>query len=268
VSDLENRKKLDDEDIDIDDILEGLEDDLLDEEDDRLPKSRVTEIVKKRLAREKSRYKNLMDELEEFKSVYGVTPREAIEFGKRERQKYAFASSPLGAQTAAQQPSGAVKAPPLDIPSAPVAVDPIARQKALELEEWKRRAEEERRREAEAMEFVREFPNVKLEDIPQEVWQRRAAGGVSLAEAYKIVTANRRAAEAAKVAAEKAARDAAERRALRTEGADFSGGTSEAGSLTDEEREFARVYGMTPKEYAAYKQKVQKLREELKEEGY
>lgn len=74
--------------------------------------------------------------------------------------------------------------------------------------------------------FRRRFPDVKLEEIPPEVFHRRSAGGVSLAEAYLLY------------------------------GKPEGGGTA----LSLEERRFARIYGMSPDDYLQYKTKAEKAR--------
>lgn len=253
---------------DADDFTDFFDDDGEEDAEDVIPKSRVKEIVKKRLARERNKQKALRDQ---FKEVYGMDPEEVIEYGRKEAAKYAAlmqGQGPFSSPAGTQRPLGAAEVPPQGAGAAPgedaLPQDPVLR-KVLELEARQREMEEARQREREAAEFIQKYPHVKFSDIPPEVLQRRAMGGVTLAEAYKLYMADKEAAEAAKRAAEEAARNAKARARVGAEGADFSGGSSGGdaeGSLTEEERTFAKLYGMTPKQYAAYKAKVRRLREE------
>lgn len=232
-------------DLDSDDFDFGGE-----EEEEHIPKSRVKDIVRKRLARERNKVKSLYDQ---FKEVYGMGPEEVIEYGRRavmEQQGFVPEQPAAAVGDAVQQP-------PVD------AADPIL-SKISELEARQRELEEARQREREAMEFLQKFPNVKLSDIPPEVIRRRAQGGVTLAEAYKLYIADKEVEDAAKRAAEETAKNIRTRQKARAEGADYTGGAGDdsTGSLTEEERMFARMYGMTPKQYAAYKSRIAKMREE------
>jgi len=240
----------DDLDLDLDlDDADGADDDAgYDspyEVEDAVPKQRVAQIVKSRLAREKGKVDKLYND---FKKVYGMSPEDAIKFGEQEQRRI-VQQAPAPA---------AAPAPPVQQGQ---PVNPVI-QKIAELDNRWRRMEQAQMMEREAAEFVQSFPGVKFEDIPKEVLDRRIMGGLTLAEAYKLYTADRMAQTAAKNAAEATARGIRNRDGLRTEGADYSGGSGDsAGSLTEEERRFAVTYGMSPKAYVAYKARVQKMRD-------
>lgn len=244
-----------DDDADLADLF-GDDDE---EVEDAVPKSRVKEIVKKRLARERNKQKALRDQ---FKEVYGMDPEDVVEYGRKEAAKYATLvqeQAPFGAAVGTSPRGAGTAEEEKELPQ-----DPVIR-KILELETRQREMEEARQREKEAAEFIQKYPHVKFSDIPPEVLQRRAMGGVTLAEAYKLFVADKEATEAAKRAAEETARNIKSRAKAGAEGADFSGGSSGGdveGSLTEEERAFARMYGMSPKQYTAYKAKVRQLKEE------
>lgn len=220
-----------DDDFDLDLDLDSDGDDK-----DVIPKSRVTEIVQKRLAREKGKVEKAYSE---FKRVYGMTPEEAVAFGQQELQQTRAATPAQG-----QQPT-----------------DPVLG-KIAELDARWQQMEATRTLEREAAEFVQAFPNLKFDQVPKEVLDRRAAGGVTLTEAYRLLTADQKAQDAARKAAEAATRGMRSRDNLRVEGADYTGGSgADAGALTPEEREFAQKYGMSSKDYVAYKQRVHKMQE-------
>lgn len=243
---LNNDLSLEDLDVDLDD-LEGLDTEV--DEEERIPKKKVSEIVQRRLAKERAKQRDLV---ENFRRVYGMTPEEAIDFASREVQKAQPAKPAPKAQTAeptSEEQEG--------------VVDPLA-QKVMELDNWRQELEERQQREREAQEFVQKFPDIKFEDIPREVLDRRAQGGVTLAEAYKLFTADKMATEAAKKASAATIRNIRSRDVARAEGDDYSGGASDAGSLAEDERDFAKLFGMSPKEYIAYKMKAQRYK---KEEG-
>lgn len=217
-------------------------------EEEAIPKSKVAEIVKKRLARDRKKYESLT---EEFRRVYGMSPEEVLEFGRRELMT-----------KAAQAPAAA------EVPAAPEPAEPEpgvaeAGDSALEarlaaLEAKQRALEEQERMRAEALEFVQKFPGVKVEDIPPEVFARRARGGVTLAEAFKLYIADKQVEEAARKAAEATAMNIKARERARVEGADYTGGAEErpdASSLTPEERDFInRYFNGDWKAYIRYKQ--------------
>lgn len=264
------RDEIDDlDDFDLEDVV-GDESETSEEssQEEMIPKSRAREIVQKRLARERNKMKAFE---EQFREVYGLSPEEVLEFGRREIAKYRTSAGTHAGwpATVASGPGsgGAGDKATVDESVRPGAsketatTDPVV-QKVLDLERRLIEMDTARQLEREAADFVRRYPGVRFEDIPPEVLQRRAMGGVTLAEAYKLYMADKEAVEAAKRAAEETARNIKAREKVRAEGADYSGGTDEgAGSLTQEEREFARTWGMTPKEFLAYKYKVQKLKE-------
>ncbi len=233
-------ENLDDFDLDLE------KDEDLTGEEEAIPKSKVAEIVKKRLARERRKIDSLT---EEFRRVYGMTPEEVLEFGKQEMAKRAMA--------APQQPQQDFGPPPAP-ETAQGAEDNSLEARLAALEERQRALEEQERVRAEAIEFVQKFPGVKIEDIPPEVFARRARGGVTLAEAYKLYIADKQAEEAAKKAAEATALSIKTRERARVEGADYSGGAEaqpDMSSLTPEEREFiARYFDGDWKKYLRYKQ--------------
>lgn len=256
------RAEIDDlDDFDLEDVI-GEESEASEEfsQEEVIPKSRAREIVQKRLARERNKMKALEDQ---FREVYGLSPEEVLEFGRKEIAKHRAASAgwPVAGSGGAGNPAVADVSASSSAPKEETAADPVV-QKVLGLERRLAEMDAARQLEREAADFVRKYPGVRFEDIPPEVLQRRAMGGVTLAEAYKLYMADKEAAEAAKRAAEETARNIKAREKVRAEGADYSGGTDEGvGSLTQEEREFARVWGMTPKEFLAYRYKVQRLKE-------
>lgn len=226
--------------------------------DDRIPKTRVQEIVKKRLEQERKKTVPVLDKVSKFKEVYGVDLDEAIRFAEAEKSKQ---RQPQVLQTP-QQPGGVTGvASGTAVPPQAPPLDPVTA-KLIEIDNWRRQMTEQAQREREAVEFVSKYPDVKFEDIPKEVLERRQRGGVTLAEAYELVMGDKRAAEAAKRAAEAATKNYRSREFSRTEGPDFSGGApDDTGSLTDEERKFASMYGMSPKEYVKYKVIVKQSKE-------
>jgi len=240
--------KLDDFDLDLD-----LDEDLLDAGDtgglfgdeDAIPKRKVTEIVKKRLTKERDRQRKLNESVDKFQKVYGMSLDDAVAFALREQQ---------AAQQTQAQPTGVAGG---------VQLDPVT-QKVMEIDNWRRDFEERQQREREALEFVQRYPNTKFEDIPKEVLDRRARGGVTLAEAYRLYAADNETKEAAKKAADAAARNFQSRGTTRVEGVDYGGGGADgdASTMDEEERQFARMYDMTPKEYLTYKHKAKKYTEE------
>lgn len=247
--DLDKDLNLDAFDLDLDDDAGIGGGDLDDEEQPKVPKSRVAKLVKKRLAKERDKQRKFA---EDFKKVYGMSPEEAVTFGMTElRKQQGLQAQPAAPQTLPQQPAVPVQ----------TTADPTF-QKLNELDAQLRRMQEERQREREALEFVQAYPNVKFTDIPREVLDRRARGGVTLAEAYKLYFADQLANDAARNAAESATRNAKARNYATTEGADFSGGVEDTSNvLTAEERMFAQSYGMSPKEYLTFKMKVKKSKE-------
>lgn len=221
--------------FDLDDDFD-LDLDLADDGGGAIPKSRVATIVQKRLTKERSKAEKAQNE---FRKVYGMSPEEAVAFGLQEQQQQRVATPGQG-----------------QIPA-----DPVLR-KITELDHRWQQMEASRMMEREAAEFVQSFPNVKFDQIPKEVLDRRAAGGVTIAEAYRLLMSDQKAQEAARKAAEAATRGIKARDSLRVEGADYTGGSGDdAGSLTNEERTFARMYGMAPKDYVSYKQKLQRMQE-------
>ena len=236
------------------DDLDDFDLDLLDDSDDlddddavKIPKKRVSELIKKRVAKERGKNVRLRDE---FQRVYGMSPEDAIGFGIQEAQKYHAAPPQYGGQQGQQVVSPAMPQ------------DPVT-QKLSELENRVINHETTRMRELEASEFLRHYPNVAFTDIPRDVLNRRAAGGVTLTEAYRLYMADKHVMDAAKHAAQVTAKNIRSRDGIRVEGSDYSGGAGDtAGSLTDDERQFARMYGMSPKEYVAYKTKLQRSRNE------
>lgn len=264
----EDNKDLDEFDLDLfadDDDDELEQPDAGEAGDEYVPKARVEKVVKKRLARERAKFEALA---RQFNEVYGMTPEEVLEVGRKARQgalpgtpvQAGVGASPAPAPTGQVAQAGGTQAEvPPDIPTAPIALDPLARQELEEIKRWRQQLEHQTAVEREAQEFVALFPDVKFEDIPREVLERRARGGVTLAEAYMLHTAAQREREALKKGAQGAVLDIERKRRARTEGPDVTGGAEDAvGSLTEEEREFARAYGMTPKEYVRYKQLASK----------
>lgn len=252
----ENRDLFDDFDLD----LENDED--LASEEDAIPKSKVAEIVKKRLARERKKLDSLA---EEFKKVYGMAPEEVLEFGRRELASKAMstpASTPASPGVPAGVPHGVSgTAPEVELSEAGLseaAGDSTLGARLAALEARQHALEEQERVRAEAMEFVQKFPGVKVEEIPPEVYARRSRGGVTLAEAYKLYIADKQAEEAARKAAEATAMSIRTRERARVEGADYSGGAEsrpDMSSLTPEERDFiARYFNGDWKSYLKYKQ--------------
>lgn len=220
-----------------------------DEESRRVSKKRVSQLISKVKNKERGKYAALA---EQFKKVYGVSPEEAIQFGWREAQQYHQQGAPQ------PQPQPQYQ----EHQQQQQEVDPVV-QKVMEIDQWRYQEELRRQREREAMEFVQLYPNVKFQDIPREVIERRARGGLSLAESYKLHMADQRVNEAARNAAQSTARNIRQRDVYRTEGQDFGGvAGDEVGSLSPEEREFAKNFGMSTKAYAAQKIKLAKMREE------
>jgi hypothetical protein len=218
----------DDQDVDLDEVV---------------PKARVRELVKKRLAQERKKTAPVIEAQNKFKEVYGVDINEALQFGTEERQRMA--------------------APRVDpVVQAQLDANPVVK-KIVEIDQWKANEIQTRQMEREALEFVQKYPGVQYKDIPQEVITRRQRGGLTLAEAYALGTGSERIQEAARKAAEGATRDYQSRQFTRTEGPDFSGGgKTDTNTLTDEERKFASNYGMKPKEYIRYRAMLQKMKEE------
>lgn len=217
--------------------------DLVDDDDDALneetiPKTRAQELIKKRLEQERRKTAPLLDSATKFQQVYGVDLEQAIKFAEHAVQQQ-------------QQQQVAAQA----------QIDPVAA-KFYEIDVWRRQRDEQAMREREALEFVQRYPTVKFQDIPQEVLQRRQLGGVTLTEAYNLAMGDKRTADAAKHAAESVTKQYRARDYGRTEGPDFSGGAPDsAGSLTDDERKFAKMYGMLPKEFVKYKTIVRNSKE-------
>lgn len=219
-------------DLDLDDDDDGID------EEATIPKTRAQELIKKRLEQERRKTAPLLDSAAKFQQVYGVNLEQAIQF----------------AENAAQQRQQQQQA-------AQAQADPVAA-KFNEIDAWRRERDEQAMREREALEFVQRYPDVKFQDIPEEVINRRQRGGVTLTEAYNLVMGDTRTAEAAKRAAETATHQYRNRDYSRTEGPDLSGGAADvSGSLTDDERKFARMYGMSPKEFVKYKSVVRNSRE-------
>ncbi|MGD9643965.1 MAG: hypothetical protein AB7V08_14695 [Elusimicrobiales bacterium] len=245
-----------DRDLDLFDLdLEDDED--LTGEEEAIPKSKVSEIVKKRLARERKKHESLA---EEFRRVYGMSPEEVLEFGRRELMTRAV-QAPAAAQAQQEVPQEPVE----QEPGVAEAGDSTLESRLAALEARQRALEEQERMRAEALEFVQKFPGVKVEDIPPEVFARRAKGGVTLAEAYKLYIADKQAEEAARKAAEATALNIKARERARVEGADYTGGADErpdASSLTPEERDFInRYFNGDWKAYLKYKQRLSAMEE-------
>lgn len=233
------------EDLDLFDLDLDLDDN--EREEETIPKARAQELIKKRIDQERKKTAPILDKANKFKEVYGVDLDEAIRFAEAEKQPGMPPTATAGAGSAGQQP----------VPT----VDPVLA-KFAEIDNWRRQVTEQAQREREALEFVNKYPNVRFEDIPKEVLERRQRGGVTLTEAYDLIMGDKKAVEAAKRAAETATKDYRSREYSRVEGPDFSGGGSDdMGSLTDDERKFASMYGMSPKEYIKYKTLVKNTRE-------
>ncbi|MDD4721983.1 MAG: hypothetical protein PHR07_04500 [Acidaminococcaceae bacterium] len=234
-----------DDDLESEDLFDlDLDDDEQDADlDEVVPKARVRELVKKRLAQERKKTGPAIEAQKRFKEVYGVDIDEALKFGTEEKQR--------------------MTAPRVD-PEVQAQLDanPVVK-KLVEIDQWRVGEMQSRQMEREALEFVNKYPGVNYKDIPQEVLDRRKRGGLTLAEAYAIGTGTERMQEAARKAAEGATRDYQSRQFMRTEGPDFSGGSkTDTNTLTDEERKFASNYGMKPKEYIRYRAMLQKMKEE------
>lgn len=244
-------------DFDLDSELDlDLDSDTAGGNESSIPKSRVSEIVQKRIQKERNKMNKLYDE---FKNVYGMTPDEAIPFGLQEVRK---ATTPTYTTPYAQ--TGTAGGMTVGTLTGTPAGTPAGIDKVAALEQRVLGWEESRRREMEAAEFIRAYPNTTITTIPKEVLDRRAQGGVTLTEAFRIYMADKQALDAAKHATQNVTKNIYTREAARVEGADYSGGAGDtAGSLTEEERRFANVYGMSAKDYVAYKTKSQRIRDEF-----
>lgn len=241
-----------DYDYDLDDFDLDLGDDDADDDDDNfgfdsntgmVTKERASKLVQKRLAKERAKFESELasktQTYEQFKKLYGVSPEEAINFG---------------IQQMGQQPT----------PPAPQQqLDPYTA-KLVEIDNWRKEEDSRRQQEREALEFVREFPGVADKDIPPEVLARRAKGGLTLAEAYKAHMFAEHAKTAAQTASQTAARNINSRKAMRTEGTDYTGSQKATIDMLDpEERRLAADFDMTPKELLAYRRKAEKYKEKL-----
>lgn len=236
------------------------------DDEERIPKRKAERAIRKRIARERAKLENLA---QQFRDTYGMTPEEVLEYGRRERERMAAGSVGTPGIAWRQGPNEAqpqrVHAVPEGVPTAPVSLDPVARKKIEEIDNWRRQAEIERQQEREALEFVRLFPDVKFEEIPKEVLARRSRGGLTLAEAYKLHIADQRVQEAMRKGAESALRDVGRKGRMRVEGPDVTGGAGDTlDTLTEEDREFLSEFGGfdSAKEFLAYKRKVERIRRE------
>jgi hypothetical protein len=244
----------DDDDYDLDEFDLDLGDDDDDDDDDNfgfdsntgmVAKDRVSKLVQKRLAKEKAKFESELaaksQTYDQFKKLYGVSPEEAITFGMQQ----------IGQQQAPQQAAQQEQ------------LDPYTA-KLIEIDNWRKEEDSRRQREREALEFVREFPGLADKDIPAEVLARRARGGLTLAEAYKAYMYESNAKNAAQSASQAAARNINARKAMRAEGADYTGSNKATAEMLDpEERKMAADFGMTPKELIAYRRKAEKYRDKL-----
>lgn len=95
--------------------------------------------------------------------------------------------------------------------------------KLHELDQFRSRVEVDEQ----VKQLVVKHPEVLRSGIPQEVSDRFVRGGVTLVEAYRVVT-----------------------------GRGHGTGTGHAGSITPEERQFAKQYDMTEDEYIKYRQRA------------
>lgn len=227
----------DNDEFDLDPFDLDLDND--DDESSLVPKSKVSETIRKRLNKEQQKYLQKFEDVNaKFREKFGMNIDEALEYQPDQTQNTARSASSVPQTDVLEQDA-----------------DPI-KSKLTEIEQRISKSEQERQLQLEAQQFMSDFPGVPFDKIPRNVIERRNRGGVTLAEAYKI--------EQFKAAKEQAAKDAAnnttsrikDRWDISSEGPDYGTGGEEQATLTPEEKQFAAFFGVSEKTYLRHKKKV------------